>query len=151
VIAAAALPAVAAAAVVAPPVAGTDPITGKHVSLADYRGRVVVVNAWGSWCGGCIAEAAAIRAFERAHPNVAMVGIDVEDAKPSARAFYKAHGWTHPSIYDRDGKLATSLGVKGMPTTLFLDRRHRIVYRLAGAASRARLEAGLRAALRAGG
>jgi thiol-disulfide isomerase/thioredoxin len=124
-----------------------DVITGRSLSLADYRGRVVVVNVWGAWCGGCITEAPALERFEREHRGVAVLGIDAEDSRAAARAFYRRYGLRHPSIFDPTGKLARSLRLRGLPTTLFLDRRHRIVATVVGAGTLAKFERGLRAAL----
>jgi thiol-disulfide isomerase/thioredoxin len=134
----------------APAVSGVDPVTGKAVRLADYRGRVVVVNAWASWCGGCIAEAKDLRAFARAHPRVAILGVNAEDSRTGARAFAARYGFRWPSIFDPKGVVARRLGVRGLPTTLFLDRRHRVVAEVAGAGTRRQFEDGLRRAMRGG-
>ena len=134
----------------AAPVSGSDLITGRTVGLAAYEGRPVVINAWASWCGGCIVEAKDLRTFARSHPDVALLGIDTEDSRTSARAFYRAHGFTWPSIFDPKGRVARKLGVKGLPTTLFLDRRHRIVFAIAGAGSLKRFNDGLTRALSGG-
>jgi thiol-disulfide isomerase/thioredoxin len=138
---------IAAAALQAPPLAGTDVVTGKRLSLADYSGRVVVVNVWGAWCGGCITEAPAVARFVRRHPRVAVLGIDSEDSRSAARAFYRRYGLHHPSIFDPQGVLARRLGLQGLPTTLFLDRRHRVVARVVGAGTLPGFERALRVAL----
>lgn len=126
---------------------GTDPITGKAVSLADYAGKPVVLNTWASWCTGCAAEAADLRAFVARHPQVQVVGLDTQDTSGPARAFYRRFGWRHPSISDPNGTLAARLGLQGLPTTFFLDRRHRIVTRIVGATDLAGFDQGLKAAL----
>jgi thiol-disulfide isomerase/thioredoxin len=138
---------IAAAALQAPPLAGTDVVTGKRLSLADYSGRVVVVNVWGAWCGGCITEAPDLARFVRRHPGVAVLGIDSEDSRSAARAFYRRFGLHHPSIFDPKGMLARRLGLQGLPTTLFLDRRHRIVATVVGAGTSSGFESALRVAL----
>lgn len=127
---------------------GVDPITGRSVSLARYAGRPVVINVWGSWCGGCRDEAKDIARFARRHPTVALIGIDIHDSAARARAFYREFRWHHPSIADSRGAIAARLGVQAALTTLFLDRRHEVIAEIEGAASLARLEQGLRAALR---
>ncbi len=107
-------------------------MTGKRVSLASFAGKPIVLNLWASWCTGCYAEARALGRFERAHPEAQVVGIDIQDTKAAARAFYRRFGWRHPSIFDPSGSLAAKLGLQGLPTTLFLDRRHRVVARILG-------------------
>ena len=110
-----------------PPIHGTDPVTGRQVSLADYRGRPLFVNLWASWCHPCREEAGAIARFERSHPAVALVGIDVSDTSRGARRFYTRYGWRHPSISDPDATIAADLGLQALPTTIFLDREGRVV------------------------
>lgn len=111
---------------------GTDPVTGKPVSLASFRGKPIVLNAWASWCTGCAAEARALAQFARSHPRAQVIGIDIQDSKGGAKSFYRRFDWRHPSIFDPSGKLAVRLGVRGLPTTLFLDRQHRVVAQIAG-------------------
>ena len=129
---------------------GSDPITGKRVSLDDYLGMPVVINVWGSWCPGCIAEAEDLRRFAADHPEVQVVGVDLQDTKGAARAFYERWRWTHPSVFDPDGEISFSLGLHGTPSTFFLDREHRIVSRIVGETDLAGFERGLDAALAGG-
>lgn len=126
---------------------GSDPITGKEVSLADYRGRPVVINVWGSWCPGCIAEAEDLRRFAADHPEARVIGVDLQDTRDAAKDFYERWRWTHPSVFDPDGEISFSLGLQGTPSTFFLDREHRIVTRIVGETDYASFVRGLEAAL----
>jgi thiol-disulfide isomerase/thioredoxin len=126
---------------------GTDPVTGKQVSLDDYTGKPVMINVWGSWCPGCADEAADLRRFTRDHPEVQLIGLDLQDSKGAAKAFYARWRWTHPSVFDPRGEISYSLGLQGTPSTFFLDREHRIVSRIVGATNYAGFERGLAAAL----
>lgn len=126
--------------------AGTDPVTGRRVDLASYRGKPLVLNVWGSWCPGCNAEAADLARFARSHPNVQVVGVDTQDSTGGAKAFYRKWGWRHPSIADPKGELAAQLGVQGYPTTFFLDARHQVKTQIVGATDLAGFEQGLAAA-----
>jgi thiol-disulfide isomerase/thioredoxin len=105
---------------------GIDVLTGKEVALADFAGKPVVVNIWASWCPGCNAEAAALARFAEAHPEAGFLGIDFQDSRNAAREFYERYGWEFPSIFDPDGALARRLGLRGTPTTIFVNE-HRIV------------------------
>ena len=90
-----------------PRIAGRDVLTGKPVALNDYSGKPVFVNVWGSWCTGCTAEASTLARFARLHKRqVAFLGIDTEDSKSGARAFYKRFDTDYPSIWDPRGILA---------------------------------------------
>ncbi len=117
--------------------AGTDPVTGRHVDLASFRGKPVLVNVWGSWCEGCNPEAADLERFARSHPAVQVVGVDTQDTSGGAKAFYRRWGWHHPSIVDSRGELAARLGIQGTPTTSFLNSRHQIVTKIVGATNEA--------------
>src|SRR5437899_1396064 len=66
---------------------GTDPTTGKQVSLAAFKGKPIVLNFWASSCAACAAEASALAKFERAHPEAQVIGVDVQDSRSSARAW----------------------------------------------------------------
>jgi thiol-disulfide isomerase/thioredoxin len=125
---------------------GVDPVTDRPVSLTHYAGMPVVLNIWASWCTGCREEARDLAAFADSHPEAQVVGLDTQDTDGDARAFYRDFGWSHPSIRDPDGSIAARLGLQGLPTTLFLDRRHRIVTKIIGATNVDGFEEGLRAA-----
>src|SRR5262249_11894056 len=126
---------------------GTDPISGRPVSLASYRGKPIVLNMWASWCTGCYAEARALATFARTHPQAQMVGVDIQDSRDGAEAFYRRFGWRHPSIFDPQGEIAARFGLQGLPATLFLDRRHRVGARILGDTNLAGFDAGYRQAL----
>jgi thiol-disulfide isomerase/thioredoxin len=126
--------------------AGTDPINGARVDLAQFAGKTVVVNVWASWCPGCNDEAADLAEFARAHPEVQVVGLDIRDTRGDARAFYRRWRWRHPSIFDPSGELAARLALQGLPSTFVLDTEHRIVSRIVGATDLAGFEDALRQA-----
>ena len=126
---------------------GTDPISGRAVSLASYPGKPIVLNMWASWCTGCYAEARALATFARTHPQAQVVGVDIQDTRSAAQAFYRRFGWRHPSIFDPQGQIAARFGLQGLPATLFLNRRHRVVARILGDTNLAGFDAGYKQAL----
>ena len=131
-----------------PSLHGRDPITGQQVSLTQFAGKPVVLNVWASWCTGCNQEAADLQRLAASHPGAQVLGIDTQDTTGGARAFYRKWHWRHPSIADPSGSLSAQLAVTGLPTTYFLDRRHRVVAKIVGAGNLAQFEQGLRLALR---
>jgi thiol-disulfide isomerase/thioredoxin len=126
--------------------AGADPITGARVDLARFAGKPVVVNVWASWCAGCNEEAADLARLARDHLEAQVVGLDIQDTREGARAFYRRWGWRHPSIFDPTGELASRLALQGLPSTYVLDSEHRVVSRIVGATDLAGFEEALRQA-----
>lgn len=125
---------------------GTDPITGRHVSLDQFAGKPVLLNVWASWCTGCNQEARDLARFAAQHSNVGVLGVDTQDTTGGAKAFYRKYSWHHPSIADPSGSMAAGLGVVGLPTTFFLNAQHKVVARIVGAGNLAAFNAGLRRA-----
>jgi cytochrome c biogenesis protein CcmG/thiol:disulfide interchange protein DsbE len=107
----------------------------------------VAINVWASWCEGCNTEADALKRFEHAHPG-SVLGVDFNDSRSGARVFYRRHDLEHPSIFDPHGRIVGRLKAIGLPTTVFLTRRHVVVYSIAGAATFAQLQEGWRRATR---
>ena len=139
--------AAAAGAETKPKIAGRDVLTGKPVSVNSFHGRPVFVNVWGSWCGGCNAEARLLARFSREHRRqVAFLGIDTMDSRTAARAFYDRYDTDYPSIFDPKGILAGAWS-RGAPTTLVFNRRHLLVHTIEGASTLKQLNAALRLVL----
>jgi cytochrome c biogenesis protein CcmG/thiol:disulfide interchange protein DsbE len=98
-------------------------------SLADYRGKPVLLNVWASWCDPCQAE---MPLLEKAHAKLAaaggtVLGVDVQDDREKALTFLREKGITFPSLRDRDRSYVHRLGTIGYPETFLVDRRGRIV------------------------
>lgn len=128
----------------APRVSGTT-LTGAKLSLDAYRGHVVVLNFWGSWCPPCRSEAPVLSALARRFgpAGVRFVGVDIRDNSAAAGAFQHDFGITYPSFSDPGDLIALdfrdTVPPAGTPTTLVIGRTGRIVARVVGPVSRAGL------------
>lgn len=102
---------------------------GGSESLGDYRGKVVVLNIWASWCPPCRAESPLL---ERWHRRISedgggtVLGVDVIDVSSDARAFVRELDLTYPQLRDSDDTVRADYGASGLPETFVLDRRGRI-------------------------
>lgn len=114
-------------------------VDGKTLDTTALRGKVVVLNVWGSWCPPCRAEAPSFAKVSKeltdAGKDVVFVGVNVRDnSKQNAASFEETFGITYPSLYDPDGKLLLrfpkgSLNPNAIPSTLVLDREGKIAAR----------------------
>ena len=119
-----------------PAVSGPALGSNKTISTQDYRGKVVVINVWGSWCPPCRKEAPDLQAASVETKNVAQfVGITSKDYDPApAEAFVRGFNITYPSIYDPSGKVLLAfsgeLPPSAIPTTMIIDRQGRLAVRV---------------------
>jgi len=110
---------------VAPPFTGTDAITNKTVSLADYDGKCVLLAFAGlTWCPPCKAEAPVLAAMAQSYPDVQFLYVSVEDNASSLPAAIQQFGITFPVLVSPGTD--TLYGVDGVPTLYMLDKTHTV-------------------------
>ena len=97
-------------------------------SLGSYRGRVVVLNFWASWCAPCRDEAPLLeRWHRRIEPQGGTVlGVDALDSTDDAREFVRRFGISYPNVRDVSGERLRPFGIAAYPETFVIDRRGRI-------------------------
>jgi cytochrome c biogenesis protein CcmG/thiol:disulfide interchange protein DsbE len=93
-------------------------------SIADYKGKVVLVNVWASWCPPCVDE---LPLIQQAHTMLSkrggtVLGIDVKENSKAALAAVERFGLTYPNLRDRDGSFVREWGQTGYPENFVLDR-----------------------------
>lgn len=94
---------------------------GDAVSLADFRGRSVIVNFWGTWCGPCKAELPGLNSFARSHPDVVVLGLAVDSGGERELAQAKTQlGIVFPVLISTN-QVKRQYGVSKVPTTFFVD------------------------------
>ncbi len=97
-----------------------DTLDGKSVSLADYRGRPVLINFWATYCAPCRREMPLIERVAAQHPGLVVLLIDERDSHQSASAFVTQLQITSAVLFDGDGKVGDAYGISGLPTTFFI-------------------------------
>src|SRR5437588_1341815 len=109
--------------------AALSPHPAPAVHLANFRGRLVMLNFWASWCDPCKHEAPLLQAaWQRAQSQgVVFIGVDYEDTQSDGLNFLRTYRVTYSNVVDTRGATAINYGVTGVPETFFIDRHGVIV------------------------
>jgi cytochrome c biogenesis protein CcmG, thiol:disulfide interchange protein DsbE len=112
----------------APSLALTSLRNGKPASLKDYRGRVVLLNVWASWCTPCREESPLLQRWQQRMQarGGTVLGIDTLDIKSDALSFINRYRLTYPQLNDREGTSIKKLGTAQYPESFVVDPRGRI-------------------------
>jgi cytochrome c biogenesis protein CcmG/thiol:disulfide interchange protein DsbE len=106
------------------------------LSLADLKGKAVVLNFWASWCAPCKEELPLLeQQWEQAQAqgqDVVFLGIDFEEASNDAANFLQTYHVTYLIGLDTDGSVASKYGITALPQTIFINRQGTVVKRVAG-------------------
>ena len=99
-------------------------VDGTEVSLSDYRGNVVMINFWATWCPPCRAEIPDFEAAYQARQGEGFVvlGINVDEPREAVAPFAEAIGMSYPVLLDRGGQVMKMYRAPGLPISLFIDR-----------------------------
>lgn len=121
----------------APKLEGTT-LDGDTFNLSELRGKIVVINVWGSWCGPCRAETPDLvrLAREDAGRGVRFVGINTRDNPAAARSFVRQFEVPYPSLDDTDGQALLGfrqvIPTAVIPSTVLIDRQGEVAARIIG-------------------
>jgi len=125
-------------------------LSGHNVHLTDYRGRLVLLNFWASWCAPCREEMPQFSQWQSSYGprGLQVIGVSMDDDAKTAREFLKQHPVSYPIVMG-DDKLGESFGgILGLPTTYLIDAQGRIVARYLGESNVKALGTRMRALLR---
>ena len=100
-------------------------LEGKPQSLSQYRGKVVLVNFWATWCKPCTTEMPAMQSsFDKLRDKgFVVLAINELEDDAKVREHIKQYGHTFPVLMDRDNKVANQFGVFGLPVSVFVDEK----------------------------
>ena len=116
-------------------------LTGASINFASYRGKIVVLNIWGSWCAPCQSEGPTLKYLDEEYgpQGIAFLGDDLQDTPANALSFLRSEDITYPSVNDANGaveeRLAIAAPVNGAPTTLIIDKTGHIAGMIDGPAT----------------
>ena len=97
---------------------------GQQVSLLQYRGKVVFLNFWATWCIPCREEMPALERLHQTYQSqdLAVISIDLKESADQVKAFFQKHGLSFPALLDQNGSVFRDYLVAGMPTTYLIGR-----------------------------
>lgn len=100
-------------------------MAGKPVNLAQYKGQVVMINFWASWCGPCRQEMPLLEQLHKKYKPMGftMIGVNVEPDSTAAANWLKATPVTFPILFDTNSDVSKLYAVSGMPSTVIVDRK----------------------------
>lgn len=119
----------------------TDPLTvalvnseGRYVRLDDFRGKIVFLNFWTTWCPTCILEMPSMEKLHRklTGKNFAMVSVNIKESASQVKNFFKKHRLTFTALLDATGEVSSAFGIGTIPTTFIMDKSGRIIGRITG-------------------
>jgi len=104
-------------------------INGKNISLSDFKGKIVFLNFWTTWCPTCRIE---MPSMEKLHQKLknkdfTMVTINLQESASQVKAFFKEFKLTFTALLDPTGEVGASFGIRAIPTTYILDKTGRII------------------------
>jgi peroxiredoxin len=107
---------------------------GQEVSLEDYRGNVVLLNFWATWCAPCIEEVPALEAAYRARQadGFVVLGVNFQESPQDIKPFVQALDVSYPILLDTNGQVMKTFRAAGLPVSLLIDREGVIQVRHTG-------------------
>jgi thiol-disulfide isomerase/thioredoxin len=118
-----------------PPGFSGNTFDGRHVSMADLRGKVVIVNFWATWCAACRPEMPVLEQLHRefAERGLSIIAVNAREGEAAVGRFAHALGLTFPLVLDPDGAIGAGYGAIGLPATFVVARDGRAVAFAVGA------------------
>jgi len=107
---------------------------GLQIRLSDFRGKIVFINFWTTWCLACVIE---MPSMEKLHQkfkdkDFAMVTINLQESAATVINFFKKYNLTFTTLLDTTGDVGAAFGIRAIPTTFILDKNGRLIGKVLG-------------------
>jgi len=110
-------------------------LNGEDASLSSYKGKVVILNFWATWCPPCRAEMPSMETLYQRFKNqgLEILAVDLGESPRTVRQFIQTHRYTFPVMLDTNSRIGSLYGIQSIPTSLIIDREGKIIGRVVGA------------------
>jgi len=119
----------------------TDPLevklqntAGRYVRLDDFRGKIVLLNFWTTWCPSCITEMPSMETLHRKllGKNFAMVTVNIKESAAQVKAFFDRNKLSFAALLDTTGEVSIEFGIRAIPTSFIIDKSGKIIGQISG-------------------
>ena len=109
-------------------------LTGGNTALSSYRGSVVILNFWATWCPPCRAEMPSMETFYQRYKEqeLEILAVDLGEDVNTVRMFIQRNNFNFPVLLNIDRKIGSVYGIEAIPTTFIIDREGKIIGRIMG-------------------
>jgi len=109
-------------------------LNGGNASLSSYKGKVVILNFWATWCPPCRAEMPSMETLYQRFKNqgLEILAVDIGEIPSKVQQFISQNAYTFPVLLDKDNKISSQYGIRAIPTTYIIDREGRIISMIVG-------------------
>ena len=104
-------------------------VYGNTVRLSDYRGKIIFLNFWATWCRTCVIEMPAMENLHRRlkDRDFVMVAINLQESPEQVKTFFEKFKLSFTALLDSSGEVGSGFAVRALPTTFILDKQGRII------------------------
>lgn len=107
-------------------------LKGEEISLSDYRGKIVLINFWTTWCKWCDVEMPDLDRFNKENDDLVVLAVNVEENKETVEEYINKGGYEFEVVLDEDGQIARTYLVNGFPNSYFIDKEGILIGRAPG-------------------
>lgn len=108
-------------------------LSGEEVSLSDYRGKIVMINFWATWCKWCDIEMPDMQKLSNENDDLVVLAVDVEEDIKDVKAYIEKGGYDFEVVLDSDGFVNRTYLVNGLPNSYFVDKEGILLGKVGGA------------------
>ena len=114
-------------------------LSGEEVSLSDYRGKIVMINFWATWCKWCDIEMPDMQKLSSENDDLVVLAVDVEEGIEEVKAYIEKGGYDFEVVLDSDGFVNRTYLVNGLPNSYFVDEEGILLGKVGGAINYAQM------------